>query len=101
VQNAGPAIVGLGASFVAFRGSVALARAELAGFSKALGAVALIPVAAGIGRSLGQYIDDQLSSARGAALKQLEKLNQDQLKAFTDSLNERRDLENRADQDRV
>ena len=97
----GPALVGLGAGFLALRGSIAASRAELTGLSRGLGALALLPVAYGLGTSIGQYVGDRMVKDAQYNLQQLEKANEKALEAFKRQASEKRDAANKADQERV
>jgi TP901 family phage tail tape measure protein len=101
IKVAGPALVGLGGSFLLFRGQVLAANAGLSTFSKSLGALSLVPLAAGLGQSIGQSIDDKLVEARFRDLKNLEAENATSLELFKKQQTEARDFANAADEAKV
>jgi TP901 family phage tail tape measure protein len=97
----GPALIGLGAGFLTLRGSIMAAKLEAVGLSKALGALALIPIAYGAGKSIGQYLDSSLIQQAEAGLKQLEDANAKALDEFKRQQSEKRDAASKADDARI
>jgi len=100
-KAAGPALLGLGAGFIALRGSIAASRAELTGLSRGLGLLALAPVAYGVGSSIGNFIGGKMADTAFDNLRQLEDSNAKSLEAFKQQQSEKRDLANKADDARV
>jgi TP901 family phage tail tape measure protein len=100
-KAAGPAILGLGGSLLIFRGQVSATNAGLTTLSRSLGLLSLLPVAAGVGNSLGGFLDSKILEARFADLKALEAANAKALEVFKDQQTEARDAANAADESRV
>lgn len=94
-KAAGPAILGVAGAFGVARAQALAAKLEFAATAKALGALSLVPVAIGLGSSLGQLIDNSLN--QDELIKNLEKFNADQLKVFQKGLKDRRDAQQQAD----
>jgi TP901 family phage tail tape measure protein len=98
VKAAGPAIAGLAGSFALLRGSMAANKAELAGLSRGLGLLSLLPVAAGVGSSLGSFADSKLAENLFAGLSKQEELSKKLLERFEQDQAARRDAAKQADQ---
>lgn len=98
-KSAGPAILGVAGAFGVARAQALAAKLEFTATAKALGALSLVPVAIGLGSSLGQLIDSQLND--DTLIKNLEKFNADQLKVFQKGLKDRRDAQEKADKELV
>ncbi|HVU88122.1 MAG TPA: phage tail tape measure protein [Pirellulales bacterium] len=81
IDAAGPALLGLGASLVLITTQLGAARLAGVGFSTALAGLAAVPVAKGLGVSIGQFINANLldQSAQSKALEALNKQNLDKL----------------------
>ncbi|HEX4144720.1 MAG TPA: phage tail tape measure protein [Pirellulales bacterium] len=85
VEESGPAILGITGGIIGLKLAATATNAELLGVGSALSALALIPVAAGLGSSLGHLIDDKLSANAISGLKDLEDANQKDLQSFKDA----------------
>lgn len=101
VQNAGPAILGVAGAFGVARLQIAAARAELGLLSKSLGALSLVPLAIGVGQSFGEFLNSQLGNRDREVLRALEAQHDAELRLVEAKLKKQRDLENKADQDRI
>jgi len=100
-KAAGPALLGLGAGFLALRGSIMAARMEAAGLARALGLLALVPVAYGAGKTIGGWLDSKIYDNSAEGLRQLENANAAALEEFKRQQSEKRDAASKADDARV
>ncbi|MEX1039727.1 MAG: phage tail tape measure protein [Pirellulaceae bacterium] len=96
-----PAIGGLAASLVGLKLAMIATRNEAPGLGKALGALALVPVAIGLGDSIGNAYRSFNTSQLLAETKELEKQHTSQLESFTKRLAEQRDAQEQSDKERL
>lgn len=96
-----PAVLDLGAGFVALRTSSLAAAAGLKTVTPFLNALALAEFARSGGKFLGGMVEEARSAANLAPLKALEKSNAEGLAAYKQQLAEARDVDNKADEDRL
>ncbi len=100
-SGAGPALLGTAATIVGIKTASASSALQVAGLSKALGALALVPVAAGVGESIGNLINSQLSKRANEALTAQQSADTKELDSFRRMQSEREKLEDTADDERV
>ncbi|PQO27389.1 phage tail tape measure protein [Blastopirellula marina] len=100
-QAAGPAVLGLAASFVTLRGSILATNAGALTLGRSLGLLSAIPLAAGLGNSIGSYIGEQLNEAQFVDLRRLERDNQSVVDALEKRLGTERDLISQSNRERL
>jgi TP901 family phage tail tape measure protein len=100
-SGAGPALLGIGATIVGIKTASAASALQVAGLSRALGALALVPVAAGVGESIGNLINSQLSARANEALEAQRSADDQELDAFRKMVSDKAKAENDADDARV
>ena len=84
INVAGPALLGLGGSLALVTTQLGAARLAGVGFSTALAGLAAVPLAKGLGTSIGDFINAKLLD-QSAQSKALEALNKDKLDKLKDS----------------
>jgi len=101
VKALGPVLLGAGAGFLTLRASIAAAHLEAKGLSKALGALAMLPVAVGVGTSIGQWIGSKMEEDAFNTLRTLAEADTKALDEFKRQQSEKRDAANKTDDARV
>lgn len=96
-----PTLTGIAGAMVLLKGSTMAANAELSVMSKALGALALIPVAAGVGSSIGSFLENQRLDSLFADLNTLRSQDAKYLAEFAATQGKQRDEFNRTNEARV
>lgn len=100
-KNSIPVLGGLAAAMVTFRLSTAAANAEFGLLSKGLGALALVPLAAGLGTSIGSFVEDKRVELLFRDLNKLKEEDRKFLDDFTKNQKSARDAFNATNDARV
>lgn len=101
LKFASPAILGAGAAVAVLATELTAARVAGLSLNKALGALALIPLAQGAGTSIGDFLNEKLSANRNKGVKEIEAATAAELESFKAAQKQKVDAANAADQQRI
>jgi len=98
VQTLGPVLLGVGGGFLTLRASIAAAHLEAKGLAKVLGLLALVPVAIGVGTSIGQWVGDKWKQEAFSTLRARTAADKEALDEFKRQQSEKRDAAKKTDE---
>ena len=100
-KAAGPALIGFGGSVVILGGQMMAARLEATSLAKSLGLLALVPLAFGAGKSIGQWVGDKMNDRLNAPLREQEAAGAKAMAEFDKQQSEMRDAALKVDDART
>jgi len=96
IERGTPVIIGFGAAVAALGVQLGTAKLAGVGLSRALGALAAVPLAIGAGESIGNSLNEQVNANRNKGLKALEVANAAELQSFTQTQQQKTEVANAA-----